>query len=402
MVERELPKLDVAGSIPVSRSIFSLPVTIMVVFLLLGLILSSCGTSSVPRQSPLDTPRNHYVRGLASVDNGDFIGAYRSFERARLLDADYPGAYIGFALVEMQQRNFHEARQQIDQALRRDRNFVDAHIALGRIVTAEGIALKRSVDNWLPEALRSFDKAEAVVGDSEDTSEVFWYRSQAHLHAGDMATARKVLTAILETNRGVWVEPAMNEIERIQMIERAGPGSALGKEIGLKKAVTRGELAVLLVEELKIGELFEKRSLSDKSTSSSGDVPNPSDIEYTWAKPWIEEVLALGIHGLEPFPDGTFRPDVPITRAHYALVNQGVLVLLSGDGSLTTRYIGEESRFPDLRADHYVYNAVALSIERGIMKVDRRSGAFHPDESVSGAEALVIIRELQNAFRMEY
>ena len=235
-----------------------------------------------------------------------------------------------------------------------------------------------------------------------DKTEISWYRAHAYLEAGDMVAARKVLTSILETNRGIWLEPAMAEIEQIQMVERAGPGSDLGKQIGFKETITRGELAVLLVEELKIGELFAKRSPTWAEDTSSKDITRPSDIDYSWSRPWIEEVLGLGVHGLEPFHDGTFHPDEPITRAHYALVNQGVLVLLSGDNSLTTRYIGESSRFPDLRADHYAYNAVALSIERGIMKVDRRSGAFRPDDGVSGAEALVIIRELQNAFRMEY
>ncbi len=374
----------------------------MVVFFLLGLILSSCGTSSIPRQSPLDTPGNHYERGLVAFDTGDLIEAYRSFEHARLLDSDYPGAFVGFALVEMEQGNYHRARQQIEQALRRDRDFVDAHIALGRIVAAEGIELKRAVENWLPEALRAFNKAESAAGDKADNSEIFWYRARAYLAAGDIVAARKTLTVVLDSNRGVWLEPAMKEIERIQMVERAAPGSALGIQIGLKEAVTRGELAVLLVEELKIGELFKKRSPIGRVALVSKAQPRPTDIETAWARLWIDEVLALGVQGLELFPDGAFRPDEPIARIHYALVTQGVLVLLSGDKGLTTRYIGEESRFPDLRADNYAYNAAALSVERGVMQVDRRSGAFRPDEGVSGAEALVIIRELQNAFRMEY
>jgi tetratricopeptide (TPR) repeat protein len=372
----------------------------MVVLFLFGLILSSCGTSSIPQQSPLDTSENHYARGLIAVENGDLIEAHRSFEHARLLDSDYPGAFVGFALIKLKQSNFHEARQQLEMALRRDRNFVGAHIALGRIVSIEGIETNRSVDNWLPESLRAFHKAEQL---DPQNSEVNWYRANAYLLADDLVSARNALTQILDLNRGDWVERAMMQVERIQMIERAAPGSDMGKQIGLKDAITRGEVAVLLVEELKIGELIQQRGSTDVDSSvDSRDIPRPPDLENAWARMWVEEVLALGIHGLRPFPDGTFHPNEPITRAHYAVVNLGVLVLLSGDRGLTTRYIGEASRFPDLRADHYTYNAAALSTERGIMQVDRRTGAFRPDEGVSGAEALVIIRELQNAFRMEY
>jgi len=371
----------------------------MVVFFLLGLILSSCGTSNVSRQSPLDTSENHYARGLIAVEAGDLIEAHRSFEHARLLDSDFPGSFVGFALIHLKQGTFHQAQQQVEQALRRDRNYVDAHIALGRIIAVEGVEVKRSVKKWLPESLRAFHKAEQLEADN---AEAFWYRAEAYLAAGDLVTARKVLTALLKLERGDWVERAMVQIERIQMIERATPGSALGVQIGLTMTVTRGELAVLLIEELKIGELVKRRSDRDITGVSKYEVTQPSDIENNWARLWVEEVITLGLRGLAPFPDGTFRPNEPITRAHYALVNQGVLVLLSGDKGLTTRYIGENSRFPDLRSDHYAYNAVALTVERGIMKVDRRTGAFHPEAGVSGAEALVIIRELQNAFRMEY
>jgi hypothetical protein len=69
---------------------------------------------------------------------------------------------------------------------------------------------------------------------------------------------------------------------------------------------------------------------------------------------------------------------------------------------LSSRYIGETSRFPDVRADHFSYNAIALSVDRGIMRPDSVSGRFRPSDPVSGAEALLIIRELQNAVRMEF
>ena len=65
--------------------------------------------------------------------------------------------------------------------------------------------------------------------------------------------------------------------------------------------------------------------------------------------------------------------------------------------------MGQESRFPDLRADNYAYNALALCLERGLLKIaDRRTGAVNPEGPVSGAEALLAIREFQNSFRVEY
>ena len=112
--------------------------------------------------------------------------------------------------------------------------------------------------------------------------------------------------------------------------------------------------------------------------------------------------MDLAVPGLELFPDGSFQPDRPVDRASYAMVNQGILVFVTGSAGLTTQFLGETSRFPDVRGDNYAYNAIALNTSRGIMSDDKISGHFRPNDTVSGAEAMVIIRELQNALRMEF
>ena len=83
-------------------------------------------------------------------------------------------------------------------------------------------------------------------------------------------------------------------------------------------------------------------------------------------------------------------------------MNAGILELIAGQADLATRYVGQPSPFPDVRADSYAFNAIALNVDRGIMAADTITGSFRPGDTVSGAEALVIIRELQNAVRMEF
>jgi len=372
----------------------------------LSLLLSACGPRPIPQESPLDTPANHYQRGLVHLERGDLWEAQREFERARALSPDFPGVYIGNALVAMEQKDFWRARQNIEKAIHEDGDFVDAHIALGRIASREGRDSDYPKGRWLPEALRAFKTA----GQKEpDNPAVYYYQGLAYLQALEFPAARASLSRVLGLKRGPWVEKAMGEMEKIQMIERAAPGSAVGLKIALVPQVTRAELAVLLMEELKLPELIRKRHAGAGKTafqipreSGKKQAVQATDLADSWARPWIEEVVLLGISGLELFPDSTFQPDKPVTRANYALVNQGLLILLSGDPSLATKYIGEPSRFPDVRSDFYAYNAIALSAERGIMAADKVSGHFRPHDPVSGAQALLIIRELQNAFRMEF
>ena len=374
--------------------------------LISSLLISACGPKSVPPQSLLDTAENHYQRGVALLEQGDLWGAQREFERAGSLNSDFPGANTGNALVAMEQGDFWRARKEAEKAIHQDGNFIDAHIALGRIVTREGQERGDPPSKWLPEALRAYKKA---AEKAPDNPAIYYHQGLAYLQALDFSRGRESFTRVIELNRGDWVRKAMGMVEKIQMIERASPGTRVGMKIAQVTQLTRAELAVLLIEELKLNELIQKRRLPRAGTAfqspqEHGNKPESQakDLTGSWARPWVEEVLNLKVAGLELFPDGTFQPDQPVTRANFALVNQGLLTLLSGDASLATRYIGEESRFPDVRGDFFAYNAIALSTERGIMAAEKMSGHFRPHDPVSGAEALLIIRQLQNGFRMEF
>ncbi|PIQ96416.1 MAG: hypothetical protein COV67_09695, partial [Nitrospinae bacterium CG11_big_fil_rev_8_21_14_0_20_56_8] len=64
-------------------------------------------------------------------------------------------------------------------------------------------------------------------------------------------------------------------------------------------------------------------------------------------------------------------------------------------------FIGAGSPFPDLRNDLPYFNAVMLVTTRGIMKsAEMSTGEFQPQGTVSGADALLIIRELKNALKL--
>ena len=342
---------------------------------------------------------------MARFESGDLRAAQSEFERAHALNENYPGVYVGRGLVAMEQQDFWRARKEIEQAIHKDGNFIEAYIARGRIIAEEGVQRNYPTEEWLKEALAAYRKAREK---DPDNPAIFYREGLTYLQALKLKEARATLTKVLEINRGDWVEKAMLEIEKIQMIERAAPGTRAGLKIGLVERISRAELAILLLEELKLTDLVTRRGGREKLHGfrprgvDAEPGPVPKDVTHSWARHWIEEILALGVPGLEVYPDSSFQPDKAITRASYALVNQGILILLSGDASLATKYFGETTRFPDVRSDSYAYNAIALNTERGIMAADKLTGRFRPNDTVSGAEALLIIRELQNAFRMEF
>ena len=112
-------------------------------------------------------------------------------------------------------------------------------------------------------------------------------------------------------------------------------------------------------------------------------------------------MVQLGVFEVDP--SGNFQPVEPVTRVGYAMAVQRILSTATHDPSLDTRYFGENpSRFSDVPSSHFAYSAMALTSERGIMRADMMTGRFNPAGHVSGADALLIIRELQNSLRLTF
>ena len=104
----------------------------------------------------------------------------------------------------------------------------------------------------------------------------------------------------------------------------------------------------------------------------------------------------LTIH-LSPLLLTTTKPDQKIARAEYAIMIEDILVKATRDEKLVTKFIGSPSPFPDLRNDLPYYNAVMVCTRRGIMETKNlATGEFDPMGSVSGTDALLIIRKLES------
>ena len=165
---------------------------------------------------------------------------------------------------------------------------------------------------------------------------------------------------------------------------------------------------MLFAEELKISELVARMPQQNtgfqtpgQASASGSAAANPSDSKGHWAETWINEMTKLGV--LQVSPDRKFYPDEEITRAEYAMAVQSLLVLATKDAGLETRYFGENpSRFGDVPSSHFAYNAMALCAERSIMQVDMITGRFNPSGTVTGADALLIIRGIQSSLRMTF
>ena len=77
-----------------------------------------------------------------------------------------------------------------------------------------------------------------------------------------------------------------------------------------------------------------------------------------------------------------------------------ILIKVTQDQRLSTRFLGEKTPWIDVRNDAYYYNAARTVTSRGILEV-RNSirGEFGPEDPVHGADVLLSLRLLRDELK---
>lgn len=362
-----------------------------VLALVAAALLAAACSAPLKSQGVGDTPAHHYTIGMKLLETGDVARAQEEFERARGLDPDDAPAYEGLGLCALARRDHPAAEGLLRQAKSRDRKYVPAYLGLARVYMATN------------ELGRARDEAESAL-------KLEPRNARAHITLGRVFLAQFEFTkAESSFSRALELEPASAEArrewDRSVRIRQASPGTLVGKRIALADPVTRGELAALLATELGIESHLRRRrpELFDASfrppgapAAAAGGPAPPTDVGGHWAKNAIELVMRLGL--MDAYPDGAFRPDEAVTRAGLATTLEQVLSVVTNDPGLRTRHLGQQSPFPDVRSDHFAFNAAVVVTTRGLMEAERPSGAFRLNRPVSGPEALLAMRKLAEVF----
>lgn len=138
-------------------------------------------------------------------------------------------------------------------------------------------------------------------------------------------------------------------------------------------SLTRGELAEMLYT------LLDANNKDRSSENSFSDVAGKSCAQA------VGYLASYGI--LSGYPDGTFRPDDPVSRAQFAVLLHRCQFIPS-----VGRY-GDSSDFSDVPdtywAEDYLYSADIL----GWMTGDS-NGLFHPERKITRAEAVTAINRM--------
>jgi len=348
-------------------------------------LVFSCGGPQQELQplSVLDTPEGAYNQGMVSYLEGDMDEAWNMFTRSReLAETDktpYAPAHEGLGLIHLAWNDLDAAEEEMKTSIDIDGSYANARVGLGRIRTAQ---------SRYDEAIKEFDRA--IKTKTRSGVEQPYAYKHAHLYKGKTLELMNEFDLAEESYKNaIDVDPnfmeAQSNWERLQTLRRASAGQTdVMKRIAASSAITRAELAAILVEQLPLDRIYRHRQ---------AEITTPMDVKSSWARGYCDKVLSCGI--LELYPSGEFLPEEYVARADLAFTMQKILVATFQDPSLETKYVGEmKADYTDLSPQSPFYNAVRLMTSRGIMK-GRMDGSFGVGDTVPGSEALEIIGRLR-------
>lgn len=384
---------------------------------------AGCGKPVSKCTAPEDNPQHHYVGGMELLADNKAVDAAAKFEKSLYCDEEFSPAHGGMAIAhalkavsqkddahrKVEEDKAAEHLKQADKTADTEEDEFAVHVAEMRVQTI----LKQG--KWLSEAQDHYKSAMKIKVDDkkllfyDGREAAIYYMGIAYIDGREFQKARDRFADVLaEKATSKWHAPAEKGWKRVDKILRALAGittGGVGKQIALRDSVNRGEMAALLIEELKIDKLFAGRIVAKSAADKLKAEFTPAD---TMVSPFKDDILTLmkwNIRGLEPAYDETtkaylFKPEAPVTRKDLAFALEDVLSKVTGDETIATKFFGnDKSPFPDIPASAAWFNAVMNMTTRGLMETEL-SGDFRPNEPVDGAEALLAIRVLKHALNV--
>jgi len=164
----------------------------------------------------------------------------------------------------------------------------------------------------------------------------------------------------------VWKQPVLNTQEHIPYVNGQGAGS-----FAPSKNLTRAE-AVTMIASL-LTNASEGNCKNNFSDVSSGD----------WYSTSVKDLAGFGVVG--GYQDGTFQPQRTITRAEFVTI-------------LSVFYPPEEelgTGFTDVPATHWARANILSAAAKGWIG-GYADGTFHPDQTITRAEAVTVLNAVLN------
>ncbi len=106
-----------------------------------------------------------------------------------------------------------------------------------------------------------------------------------------------------------------------------------------------------------------------------------ADIQNHWAK---DSILSLASKGfIDGYPDGTFQPDKPISRAEFTCILLNSMGITSSSSSATATFSDAST--------HWAHAQIAEAVQKGILIVSEYPKGLKPDDPILRSEAAAMM-----------
>ena len=241
-----------------------------------ALVVAGCAKKAAPPTSVMDTPEYHYNQGLKALDADKLDAAMREFDRATSLDPKSPLGYIGKGLTLGKQGDFKAAFENMEKAKDYEKKGIEARIGMIRLYSLQMAKEQKKAADLVKSAEKEFKAANEK---EPNNPRLHYYMGLCYKMALDFDKAASMFRAVLDMNRD-FVSEADAEWAVIQKIQRAAPGTEIGKKIALIDKIDRADVAALFDQEMNLEKLFTKRGT--KTYDTSFKAPTESSTRTAW------------------------------------------------------------------------------------------------------------------------
>ncbi|MBF0194801.1 MAG: S-layer homology domain-containing protein [Magnetococcales bacterium] len=392
-----------------------------VAFLLfVGVVISGCETLPKEGAGVMENAIQHYALGMELLEDGKMQQADKKFDMSLGLKSTYAPAMMGKSLIIAHKAvaQEQEAHRKVDEKAalkwlsKADKNSKSDEDRFNYHVSAIRVYTVLQSKHWLKKSTVHYKFA--IDADNLNPNGLPFYKNSYSAdyymaiaeYENDFRRAEPLLQKIVgSSSAGKWVKKANKLYEKVQKISRAASYhtlSGVALKIAVLDAVSRGDVAALLVSELELDKLFAGR-IRVKSQEKEAEFV-PADMLNHPFRQEVATVMKWNIRGLAPIYDETtranlFKPNLNVNRKELALMLEDVLVRITDQDSIATQNIGHNSPFPDVDKSVAWFNAAMTMTTRGLMKAEL-SGEFRPDDPVTGADLLLAVVTLRNVIKV--
>lgn len=183
---------------------------------------------------------------------------------------------------------------------------------------------------------------------------------------------RTKLNAAPLNTRSLSIKTTRPQLIAILVFSLATLTSFAGYQSAIAQSVSPPPINQSLAEE-KLSSIPK----SSPATPASNQITQASDVAGNWAEPFIRALVAKKI--IKGYPDGTFRPDQPLTRAEFAaLLNQ----------AFDLQPVRGASKFNDIPTKHWGVAVIQKAYQSGFL-AGYPDNTFAPDRNITRIQSLV-------------